>query len=156
MGDLDGWDGQSVWQAFDELAKHVVHTEQVSPHPLSGIHQGRAGAAIPQTDDFNESQEGLGLYRVNMRRGKRWTGVDAFLRGSGAEVRTNCEVSHLEMEGNRATAAILKNGERIAAKRIILSAGPSTARASCLPVALPARAGREFAGSSRRRPGLSI
>ena len=121
---LPDWEGERVWQVFDELAEHVVHSEQASPHPLSHAFV-KAGEAlhIPQAYDFNTHQEGLGLYRVNMQRGKRWTGVDAFLRRSSAEVRTGVEVQRLELNDTRVTAALLKNGERIEARRIILCAG---------------------------------
>ena len=121
---LDGWDGESVWRTFDELAEHVTHTHQVSPHPLTQeFIQAGERLQIPIAQDFNDHQEGLGLYRVNMRRGKRWTGVDAFLRGSSADIRTDAEVERLEFVGARATAALLKNGERVEAQRIILCAG---------------------------------
>lgn len=127
---LSGWDGDTVWQAFDALEQHVVTAAQVSPNRLCKdfIHAGKR-LQIPQAHDFNKSQEGLGLYRINMRRGKRWTGVDAFLRPAlktcpNLEVRTKVQVKSLILQGGKAKGVRLQDGEEIsAARRVILCAG---------------------------------
>ena len=48
---------------------------------------------------------------------------DAFLRVSGAEVRTETEVVDIETKDGAATGVVLKNGERISADAVILAAG---------------------------------
>ena len=127
---LPGWDGARVWQAFDALEGHVYAAEQRSPSRLCQdfIAAGQR-LDLPITEDFNTHQEGLGLYRVNMRRGKRWTGVDAFLRPAlksrpNLQVRLNVRVRKIVLKGVRATGVELSNGECIqAVRRIILCAG---------------------------------
>ena len=127
---LKGWDGQTVWRAFDALEQHVLTTAQASPNRLcQDFIAAGTRLQLPEAQDFNQNQEGLGLYRVNMRRGKRWTGVDAFLRPAlktcpNLEVRTGFQVQSLILKGGQAVGVRLSDGEEVrAARRVILCAG---------------------------------
>ena len=95
-------------------------------------------AGIPASDDFNTgSNEGVGYFEVNQRRGWRWNASKAFLRPgmkrANLTVWTNTQVAKLTTEttaqGIRCTGAeVVKNGERISVQvapggEMILSAG---------------------------------
>ena len=89
-----------------------MHVEnQASPHPLTQhfVSAGRQ-LQIPSNQDFNGStQEGLGLYQCNMKNGRRWTGVDAYLRPaigrSNLAVETNvvCDICNYLVAKPRAS-----------------------------------------------------
>ena len=49
--------------------------------------------------------------------------ADAFLRASGAEVRTESEAVSIEIHGGRVTGVMLKDGNFLAAEAVILAAG---------------------------------
>jgi choline dehydrogenase len=95
-------------------------------------------AGIPASEDFNTgSNEGVGYFEVNQRRGWRWNASKAFLRPAlkrpNLTVWTSTQVSKLLTEttphGIRCTGAeVVKNGECItvqvvAGGEMILSAG---------------------------------
>ena len=127
---LPGWDGETVWKVFDALEQHVVVSAQRSPNRLcQDFIQAGKRLQIREAQDFNQDQEGLGLYRVNMRRGKRWTGVDAFLRPAlrarpNLQVQLNTSISKILIKGGRETGVELEGGETLtAARRVILCAG---------------------------------
>ena len=100
------------------------------PHPLTQHFVGAGRQLqIPGNQDFNGStQEGLGLYQCNMKNGRRWTGVDAYLRlalgRSNLAVETNVNVRHVQLSGRKATGVVLNDGQTITAnRRVILCAG---------------------------------
>ena len=110
----------------------MIVEDQTSPHPLtrSLIEAGEAQQIRPSKDFNGEDQEGLGLYQVNMKKGRRWTGVDAYLQpalgrpGSRLTVETGVEVDRIDFQDRRAEAVVLRDGRRLQAKeRIILCAG---------------------------------
>lgn len=108
-----------------------MHVEnQASPHPLTQHFFGAGRQLqIPGNQDFNGStQEGLGLYQCNMKNGRRWTGVDAYLRPaigrSNLAVETNVNVRLVQLSGRKATGVVLNDGRAITAnRRVILCAG---------------------------------
>ena len=139
-----GWAWQDVLPVFKRMERNSrqlddtqhgrngpMHVEdQASPHPLTHhfIEAGRE-LQVRHNQDFNGStQEGLGLYQCNMKNGRRWTGVDAYLRpamGRGnLAVETNVNVQQLQLSGRRATGVVLADGQTITAnRRVILCAG---------------------------------
>lgn len=87
---------------------------------------------LPFSDDFNGPQpEGVGLYRINTYKGRRWSAADAFLRPAlqrnNLRLLTGAHVRQVEFEGRRATGVVfLRDGQlcRARARReVILSAG---------------------------------
>jgi choline dehydrogenase len=95
-------------------------------------------AGIPASEDFNSgSNEGVGYFEVNQRRGWRWNASKAFLRPAlqrpNLTVWTNTRVAKLITEtkpqGIRCTGAeLVKNGQRMSVQvvqggEMILSAG---------------------------------
>ncbi len=142
----DGWGWDSVLPLFiraennqpldDPLhgrAGPLIVGDLPSPHPLCRrwIEAGEA-AGIPHNPDFNgATQEGLGVYQVTMRNGRRFSAADAWLapaRGrANLTVLTNAEALRIEFRGRTATGvAIRQNGRSsvIAAEReLLLSAG---------------------------------
>ena len=64
-------------------------------------------AGLPFTEDFNGAQpEGVGRYRINTRRGMRWSAADAFLRPALSRgkvaLHTGARVERILFEGRRA------------------------------------------------------
>lgn len=87
---------------------------------------------IPHCEDFNAAeQEGVGLFDVTQKRGKRWSTAKAYLEPSlerkNLTVMTDCLVEKIILEQGRATGVQIKaKSERkiVSARReIIISAG---------------------------------
>jgi choline dehydrogenase-like flavoprotein len=86
----------------------------------------------PANLDFNgPSQEGVGLYQVTQRRGRRWSAADAFLRPSMVrptlEVVTDAVCTRVVVDGDRAIGVEYASAGRLqrvsATREVILSAG---------------------------------
>ena len=89
-------------------------------------------AGIPRSHDYNgPEQDGVAMFQVNQRDGRRWSAADAFLRPAlerpNLEVMTRTRVLRVEFEGDRAVGVRIARGRRersIRAEReVILSAG---------------------------------
>ena len=110
--------------------------DQRSPRPLDRrIIDGLAAAGIPWIADFNgPEQDGVGMFQVTQRNGRRFSAADAYLRPAGKrpnlEVRTGVTVSGVELEGTRAVGVRVAAGRRGSAaeivradREVVLSAG---------------------------------
>ncbi|HEY4827468.1 MAG TPA: GMC family oxidoreductase N-terminal domain-containing protein, partial [Solirubrobacteraceae bacterium] len=90
-------------------------------------------AGIPRSHDYNgPEQDGVAMFQVNQRDGRRWSAADAFLRPAlkrrNLEVMTRTRVLRVELEGDRAVGVRITSSRRrersIRAEReVILSAG---------------------------------
>lgn len=112
-----------------------LHVEDMSDrtHPLTRRYlRAATQAGLPINCDFNgASQEGAGVYQLNIKHGRRMSAARAFLRPAmtrgNLRVETGCTVRRILCEGKRATGVeYLQDGiERVAMARgeIILSAG---------------------------------
>jgi choline dehydrogenase len=89
-------------------------------------------AGLPFTEDFNGPQpEGVGRYRINTRRGMRWSAADAFLRPALARgkvaLHTGARVERVLFEGRRAVGVRYRQGGASHTVRaraaVVLSAG---------------------------------
>jgi len=109
-------------------------TEQRSPRPLDRrLIAASEAAGIPWTPDYNgPEQDGVSMFQVNQRGGRRFSAADAFLRPAAGrrnlEIRTRATVLAVEFDGKRATGVRVGGGrsgrELIRAEReVILSAG---------------------------------
>ena len=89
-------------------------------------------AGLPCCDDFNgRSMEGVGLYQVTQREGKRWSAARAFLdpvrHRSNLTVLTDCLTTQVQIEKRRATGVRVRERgherELRARREVILCAG---------------------------------
>jgi choline dehydrogenase len=90
-------------------------------------------AGIPRSHDYNgPEQDGVAMFQVNQRDGRRWSAADAFLRPAlkrpNLEVMTRTRVLRVEFEGGRAVGVRVASGrgrERSirVGREVILSAG---------------------------------
>lgn len=116
-----GWGWDDVRPYFEKSERRVdpsgqAHTagpfdvKNVEPflHPLRR-HWFAAAAelGLPVTEDFNgEHPEGVGCYHVSIRRGRRWSAADAFLRPAlrrkNVELITQAWTSRIRTDGRRA------------------------------------------------------
>lgn len=85
-------------------------------------------AGVPSMDDHNApAAVGVGRLPTSSRGGMRVTTADAYLspfdRPATLEVRTDAPVAAVVLDGTRATGVRLVDGTRIAAGRVIVSAG---------------------------------
>jgi choline dehydrogenase len=104
-----------------------------SPHPWTrAVVQSAVAAGYPRNDDFNgRTQEGVGLYQVTQRRGRRWSAADAYLRPAlgrpNLTVRTGAQATRVLLEDTRATGVeYLRGGRRhtvSAAREVVLAGG---------------------------------
>jgi choline dehydrogenase-like flavoprotein len=101
-------DNQSFHNEFHGTGGPLGVSDQISPHPLSRVFlQAAQQFGIPYNPDFNsERQSGCGLYQVTQRNGRRSSTAVSYLapaRGrSNLTVHTNCVVTRLILENNRA------------------------------------------------------
>lgn len=142
-----GWGFDDVLPAFKAIEDNQggadewrgvggpVHVTDMSPsvHPLTHLYL-KAGqqAGLPLNPDFNgASQEGVGIYQISTRDGRRMSAARAFLRPAmkraNVRVETNAFVTHILFEGTRATGVEYeRNGRKetvCAGREVIVSAG---------------------------------
>ena len=92
----------------------VSELKTVNPLSRDFVQAGRE-LQIPHNGDFNSAeQEGLGMYQVTQKDGRRWSSAQAFLRGaesrSNLEVITEARVTRVVMEEKSATGVTLRQG----------------------------------------------
>jgi choline dehydrogenase-like flavoprotein len=109
-------------------------SEQRSPRKLDRrILAASEAAGIPRIADYNgPEQDGVSMFQVLQKGGRRWSSADAFLtpvRGRpNLEIRTNVLVERLALEGTRVTGVHYRGrrgGSRLARAgvEVILAAG---------------------------------
>ena len=101
-----GWGWDDVGGAYARSDAHFPRAAQRSPSPLTlDFLASAAAAGVPRTADLNGADnEGAGLTPVSIRRGRRFSVVDGYLRA--ALRRPNLTV----VTGARATRLILERG----------------------------------------------
>ena len=109
-----------------------VESQRLSWEILDAFHDACLSTGIPATDDFNRgNNEGVGYFKVNQRRGLRWSSATAFLKPAlkrrNLKVLTNAQVDSLQMDGRRVTGVHFRHGNVLksatAEGDTILSAG---------------------------------
>ncbi|TPI54312.1 MULTISPECIES: GMC family oxidoreductase N-terminal domain-containing protein [unclassified Mesorhizobium] len=111
---------------------HISDTSD-AVHPLTKRYLAAGQqAGLPFNSDFNgAAQEGVGVYQISTRNGRRMSAARAFLRPAmkraNVRVETNALASRILFEGKRAVGVeYLQNGQTKTARagrEIILSAG---------------------------------
>jgi choline dehydrogenase len=110
---------------------NVADLRYVNPLSRAFIEAGQT-LGLNHNDDFNgESQEGLGLYQVTQKNGRRHSAAAAYLKPAlsrpNLTVITGAQVTKVDIEKARATGVIyLKNGvleQARADREVILSGG---------------------------------
>ena len=102
-------------------------------HPLTRRYLAAAGqAGLPQNPDFNgATQEGVGVYQISAKNGRRMSAARAFLRPAmrrrNVRVEAGALATKILFEGRRAVGiTYLKKGRTVtvrAGREVILSAG---------------------------------
>ncbi|MEJ6397232.1 GMC family oxidoreductase [Yoonia sp. 208BN28-4] len=122
---VPGWAWSDVEPAFQEVEARLTPSEMRNPHPMVRKLSRLFGANTP-TNPTPERESG-GVFRFNMRNGRRWSAADAFLRpaqAKGVTVLTGREVQRLGFDGHTARTVNFTDGTHLTAKRgIVLSAG---------------------------------
>jgi choline dehydrogenase len=94
--------------------------------------ESAVAAGFKRTDDFNGAeQEGVSLYQVTCKKGRRWSVADAYIhpasKRSNLTLRTEAFVMKIDMDGTRATGVTDGRGgvtqTAHANTEIVLSAG---------------------------------
>jgi choline dehydrogenase len=119
--------------AFHGAGGALNVADQCDPHPLSRVFvRAAAQVDIPENPDFNgREQDGVGLLQVTLKRGRRWSCADAFLRPAlrrrNLTVRTGAHAQRVLFEGKRAVGVAYTAGGRARVARglreIILCGG---------------------------------
>ncbi len=108
--------------------------EQRSPRPFSArLLAASEAAGIPRAVDYNgPEQDGVALFQVTQRDGRRWSTADAYLHPAlerpNLELRTGVQVLGVELDGTRATGVRVarrrgSGSELLRGGEVILSAG---------------------------------
>lgn len=121
----DAWRGVGGPIHVTDLTRHV--------HPLTRnyIAAGRELGLAANADFNGAAQEGIGIYQITTRDGRRMSAARAFLRPAmkrpNVRVETNALATRILFEGNRAVGVeYLKNGRRIevrAGREVIVAGG---------------------------------
>jgi choline dehydrogenase-like flavoprotein len=109
-------------------------SEQRSPRPMNQrLIAASEAVGIPRIADYNgPEQDGVSLFQVTQKNGKRFSAADAYLRPAlgrpNLEVRTGVGVLGVELEGKRAVGVRLRKGRRgeelvRAEREVLLCAG---------------------------------
>ncbi len=146
-----GWGWDDVVPYFEKSERHVDAAGRPRPGGAGGsgpldvrdvtprLHatgrvwfEAAAELSLPMTQDFNgPNPEGVGSYQVNIRRGRRWSAADAFLRPAlrraNLRLEINAWASKIRLQGGRAIGVEYVNGGThkfaAAAREVILSGG---------------------------------
>ena len=152
--DYDEWEALGApgwgWNALFPLFKQLEHNERGAnefhgtggelnvadlrgPNPLDAIFlQAAAQAGLPANRDFNgPAQEGMGMYQVTQKNGRRFSAARAFLDAAKTRpnltIHTGAHVARILIEHNRAIGIEVKTAtglQRMMARReVILSGG---------------------------------
>ena len=112
-----------------------VHVSDMRPHihPLTHRYlEAARQAGLPDNPDFNgPMQEGVGIYQITTRNGRRMSAARAFLRKAmkrrNLKVETRAHATRILFEGRRAVGVeYVRNGAPVQARarrEVILSAG---------------------------------
>jgi choline dehydrogenase len=126
------------WRGGDDLhgagQEWRVERQRLSWKVLDAFASAAQEAGIPATDDFNRgSNEGVGYFEVNQKRGVRWNTSKAFLRPvvgrDNLQVWTGAQTSRVLLEGGRAVGIEVlpvEGGEAIvarASREVVLCTG---------------------------------
>jgi choline dehydrogenase len=127
-----GWGWVDVEPAYARSAPAIAIGVATEPSPLtSAFIESAVSLGIPRRADLNDpDNDGVGLTPLSIRRGRRWSVVDAYLRPvlerPNLELRTEATVSRITFEHGRAAGVALAGaaGETvIPAREVILAAG---------------------------------
>jgi choline dehydrogenase-like flavoprotein len=145
-GGATGWSYEEVLPYFrkaenNERGPNAFHgtdgplnvAEQRSPNPLTETFiEAAVACGLGRNHDFNgEHQEGVGLYQVTQKNGRRWSTANAYLRPAmrrpNLTVQTQALARRVVIEKGRATGVEYERaGETIIARargEVILSGG---------------------------------
>lgn len=126
------------WRGADALHgagnEWRVERQRLSWQVLDAFAQAAQQAGIPATEDFNRgSNEGVGYFEVNQRKGVRWNTAKAFLRPvfgrPNLQVWTGAQTTRVLLEGHRAVGIEVRpegGGELLqprARRAVVLAAG---------------------------------
>jgi len=123
--------GGNEWRG--EKGPMPVHSIHKEAHPLTeAFLNGCEELGLPKNPDFNgATQEGVGLYQINTRRGKRVSASDAFLRPAlrrgNVMLYSEAQVLNLVFDNNRCVGVCYRRDGKIlfqrALKEVILASG---------------------------------
>ena len=142
----DGWGWDDVLPHFVKSEDHDgpddalhgrggewrVENMRLTWKVLDLFREAAAEMGIPPTVDFNRGEnDGVGYFKVNQRRGRRWSTAGAFLKPAARRpnltIATETQATRLLIEGRRAVGVELKRHGQIetvrARREIVLSAG---------------------------------
>jgi choline dehydrogenase len=110
-----------------------MHLSTLQPDPAAAqFLQAAAAEGIRQNPDYNGwDQEGVGRFQTSMRRGRRWSAADGYLRPAmqrpNLKVQTHAQVLGLILEGKRCVGVRYRlDGQAREARvnrEVVLSAG---------------------------------
>ncbi len=130
-----GWGWEDVASAYERSDLHFPRAGQRRPSPLTFDFLASAAAAgIPPASDLNGADnEGAGLTPVSIRRGRRYSVVDGYLRPAlrrpNLTLLTRARTTRVLVDGGRARGVAYRlddthdEEEAHAAREVVLAAG---------------------------------
>ena len=120
---VPGWSWADVEPAFEAVEARTRPAPLDTPHPMVASLGQPFGANAPG-HPTPERPSG-GVFRYNIRQGRRWSAADAFLRpAKGVTLLAGREVRRLLLDKLRATGVVFTDGSTLRATTgVVLSAG---------------------------------
>ena len=128
-----GWDDVLPYFRKAEGPDGLKVTSNPVKHELAeAVLRAAQSAGLPYTPDFNsDQQEGVGYYRYNIFKGRRWSAAKAYLEPArtrkNLRIITGAHVSRVSVRDRRATGVVFdKDGVTFEAKakgEVIISGG---------------------------------
>ncbi|MDQ3948845.1 MAG: NAD(P)/FAD-dependent oxidoreductase, partial [Gemmatimonadota bacterium] len=140
----------SVGELLDDWFETDVLKGALGARGVTGILQGPRSGGTAFVLLHHQVGRPVGAFRapsaIRGGVGNLSSALAAAAQSFGAEVRTDAEVVRVPVEGGRARGVILRNGDEIAARRVLSSADP---RRTLLQLCDPSRLDPEFVRSVR-------
>ncbi len=115
---LKSEDNQRGASEFHAVGGPLTISEQRSPRPLCReLLAASEAAGLPRINDYNgPEQDGVSMFQVHQRNGRRWSAADAFLKPAmkrpNLTVVTGAQVLGLIVEGDAVTGVRYKRGRK--------------------------------------------
>jgi choline dehydrogenase len=128
---LENWEGQPIPERGTGGPLNVSENA-LNRDVIDAWLQSAVAAGYPWTDDYNaENQEGIGYFQMTMRRGRRCSSADAYLKPvmkrSNLDVLVHAQAESVIIEGGEARGVRLRQKGQVreirARREVIISAG---------------------------------
>ncbi len=127
-----GWQWKDVESAYERSGSAIVGDAPTDPSPLThAFVDAAASLGIPRSADLNQpDNDGVGLTPLSIRRGRRWSVVDAYLRPAlrrpNLDLELGAHATQVLFEDGRAVGVSVSSPEgarNVEGREVVVAAG---------------------------------